>query len=205
MICYFKRVSTQLNRLGSFASAIDCYQDDPIVHFAPFAKVDAREHEQDYLISQQFPLVALKTQPVDEARLPFPEYKTVLEQVFCFLKEFLYLFESTQLANLAKEVYHFLRVVNGDVGHFESCRTLLRGSSICIHPCLLLYHAKFMHVRSRIFKYMRTSIQYSYQKDLLYSPNNVLHFVLHWNQMFLPNTFSGLPESTDMDIFKSKA
>jgi hypothetical protein len=191
--------------LVSFSQDIQQYKNDPIFNFYPFSKIDSNEHRKEFLISKEFPLIDVIKMKTNKNIVPFPQYRDMLDQVFYFFKEFLYLFESSKLSNLAKEMNHFLKISNGDMELLETNLGLLQKSPILIHPSLLLFNSKFIQVRSRIFKYMRTSIQYSYQKDLLYLPNNVLHFVLHWNQMFLPNCLSECSEESDLNIFTSKS
>lgn len=209
MICYFSQINTKITSLSQFSLDIECYRNDPIFNFSPFAKVDAHENETEFILAKKYPLIQVKKKPsvktATELVIPFPLYKKLLEQVYCFLNEFLHIFDSAKLENLSKEVYHYLKIANGDMSHFSSCRTLIQKSIIKIHPCLKLYNIKFAEVRSRMFKFMRTSIQYSYQKDLLYSPNNVLHFILHWNEMFLFNSLDkDQNRHKNMDIFKSR-
>lgn len=205
LICYFRQSQARISRLSSFAQDISLYQDDPVFNLAPFAKVDSREHEQEFFIFRKFPLLPLDghDKAPSPRALPFPEYRRTLEDIFCFLREFHYLFESPAFAGLAKEIGHLLKICDGDMSHFLLIGQLLARSKVAVHPTLRLFKSKFVQARERVFRFMRTSIKYSFEKDLLYKPNNVLHFALHWNQMFHPASLSeDRDESPLMDLFK---
>ena len=137
--------------------------------------------------------------------LSFRQYKLLLEDVYCFLRAFKSRFNSNLIANLVEQIPFFLRVSEGDMDlliknkeHFQNCVSK-------IHPCLNLFGLKYLGAQKRVYKFMRQSLKYSFNNKGLYRDNNILHFLLFWNQLFAVDSLSenSAPPS-DLDIFLCK-